>query len=221
AGRPDDRGDEVLVDLHRHALHRRLAAVDRVEVLDVEDPLEPLARRQRRASRLDLHGWLECSRHLALLHHRCVSLRRPRVASQRAPRLANRMKSSSTSAAAHARAWSAGSGCSESSKIATGIDCSAWCGFQLVLRPTIDDVKRSGAVSPATRATASVVPVTIPPIVCGRTTLSVVRQRGTPSARLASRSEFGTSARISIVARETSGSIRQASANEPAKPLWP
>ena len=114
-----------------------------------------------------------------------------------------------------------GSGDSESSKIATGIDCSAWCGFQLVFVPTIDDVKRSGAVSPATRATASTVPVTMPPIVCGRTMLSVVRQRGTPSARLASRSEFGTSASTSIVERATSGSIRHASANAPAQPLWP
>ena len=51
--------------------------------------------------------------------------------------------------------------------------------------------------------------------------LSVVRQRGTPSASEASRSEPGTSARISIVARATSGSIRHASASAPAKALWP
>ena len=61
----------------------------------------------------------------------------------------------------------------------------------------------------------------MPPIVCGRTIESVVRQRGTPSARLASRSELGTSASTSIVERATSGSIRHASANAPAKPLWP
>ena len=60
-----------------------------------------------------------------------------------------------------------------------------------------------------------------PPIVCGSTIESVVRQRGTPRARLASRSEFGTRTSTSIVARATSGSIRQASANAPAQPLWP
>ena len=41
------------------------------------------------------------------------------------------MNRSRTNAAAHARAWSGGSGDSESSKIATGTVWSAWCGFQL------------------------------------------------------------------------------------------
>ena len=48
--------------------------------------------------------------------------------------------------------------------------------------PKIEQVKRSGAVSPAARATASVVPVTMPPIAVGSTTLSTVRHFETPSA---------------------------------------
>ena len=51
--------------------------------------------------------------------------------------------------------------------------------------------------------------------------LSVVRQRGTPRPRLASRRELGTRASTSIVDRATSGSIRQPSAKAPARPLWP
>src|SRR5438034_10252407 len=73
-----------------------------------------------------------------------------------------------------------GSQDSVSCNSATGIVWSAWNGLQLVCVPTIDDVKSSGAVSPATRATASTVPVRTPPIVCGSTIESVVRQRGTP-----------------------------------------
>ena len=48
-----------------------------------------------------------------------------------------------------------------------------------------------------------------------------VRQRVTPSARLASRRLPGTSASTSCVARATIGSIRIASANAPARALWP
>src|SRR5439155_19380617 len=187
-----------------------------------EDALEPFPRRHRLTARLDSHGALDRSRHLGFLHQRDVLRRRRlRVASQRAVRLATRMNRSRTSAADQARAWSCGSGDSDSSKIATGIVCNAWCGFQLTCVPASEEVKRSGAVSPATRATARVVPVRMPPTVWGSTMLSVVRQRGTPSASEASRSEPGTRARISIVARATSGSIRHASANEPAKALWP
>ena len=51
--------------------------------------------------------------------------------------------------------------------------------------------------------------------------LRVVRHRGTPSPRLASRRELGTRVSTSSVARATSGSIRHASANAPAQPLWP
>ena len=135
--------------------------------------------------------------------------------------LATRTKLIRTRAAAHARAWSAGSGDSEYSKILSGTEASATCGFHWSRSPTIEDVKRSGAVSPATRATASVVPVTIPPIVCGSTTPSVVRQRLTPRASEPSRVDCGTSASTSCVARAISGIIRIESANEPASALWP
>src|SRR5204863_4696130 len=182
AGRADDRRDEVLVDVERDVLQRRPAAVEGVEALDAEDPLEALARRHRLAARVDSHGGLERSVRRGCHQRTVVSRRRLRFASQRAVRLVRRMNMSRTNAAAQARAWSCGSEDLDSSKIATGTVCSAWCGFQLTFVLTIEEVKSSGAVSPATRATASVVPVTMPPIVCGSTMLSVVRQRGTPSA---------------------------------------
>src|SRR4029078_7902709 len=94
----DDRADEVLVNPHRGVLEGRLGAVDRGQVLDVEDLLEPLAWRQRRTLRLDAHGGPAGNRpgHRHSLRggaHRKArsSWRRLRVASQRAPRLAKRM----------------------------------------------------------------------------------------------------------------------------------
>lgn len=67
----------------------------------------------------------------------------------------------------------------------------------------------------------SITPVVMPPIDVGRTTLRMVRHLGTPRARDASRSSFGTSLSISSVERTTTGIIRIASAIEPAKPDGP
>ena len=53
--------------------------------------------------------------------------------------------------------------------------------------PNSDVVKSSGAVSPAARAIASVVPVRIPLKVVGMITPTIVRHLLTPSARLPSR----------------------------------
>ncbi len=76
----------------------------------------------------------------------------------------------------------------------------------------------SGAVSPATRTIASVAPVMRPPRAALQTTPSVTRQRGAPIARPDSRSSLGTRLRMSSVVRAITGSIRNASATEPAKP---
>ena len=54
----------------------------------------------------------------------------------------------------------------------TGIDCTRMRGSQSTIGSAIAQVKRSGAVSPAARATASVVPVRMPPNAVGRTTRS-------------------------------------------------
>ena len=77
--------------------------------------------------------------------------------------------------------FSARSGDSEYSKMITGIDATACEGSVLTVWPKIEHVNRSGAVSPVARATASVVPVTMPPIAVGRTTLRTVRHFDTPS----------------------------------------
>ena len=81
-----------------------------------------------------------------------------------------------------------------------------------------EQAKISGAVSPAARATASTVEVTIPPSALGRMTPSTVRQRLTPSASAASRRLLGTSSSTSWLPRAISGSSMIASATEAAKP---
>ncbi len=81
-------------------------------------------------------------------------------------------------------------------------------------------VNSSGAVSPAARATASMIPVSTPGSAVRTTTESVVRQRRTPSASDASRSDAGTSFRISSVVRMITGIMMIASATEPAKALY-
>ena len=117
-----------------------------------------------------------------------------------------------TKAAAHACWCWTGSGDSEYVKILKGIVATGWRGSDVVVFVKSVVVKRIGAVSPAARATASVVPVTIPPSVVGRTTRSTVRHFETPSAWLACRSDCGTRASTSCAERETSGSMMIASA---------
>src|SRR6266700_6218546 len=146
-------------------------------------------------------------------------MRRSRQAkTERAPTLSTSTNTIRISDAAHALAWSAGSGDSEYVKIVTGRDATAWLASVVIAFGATEHVKRRGAVSPAARATPSTVPVMIPPIVCGSTTLTTVRQRATPSARLASRSDRGTRARTSWTEREMIGIIRIASANDHAYP---
>ena len=77
----------------------------------------------------------------------------------------------------------------------------------------------SGAVSPMTRAMASVTPVTRPAAAVRSTTFTMVSHFGTPSAYAASRSSFGTSLSISSDARTTTGIISTASATEPTAPI--
>ena len=80
-------------------------------------------------------------------------------------------------------------------------------------------VNRSGAVSPAARATASMTPVRMPGRPVRMTTDRTVRQIGTPSASDASRSAPGTSLRISSVVRMMTGIMITASATPPANAL--
>jgi hypothetical protein len=97
-------------------------------------------------------------------------------------RLVSSTKPINTSAAAQARAWSSGDGDSDRVKIVTGMLASACVGSVLTWFAKMEEVKSSGAVSPAARATARIVPVRMPPRAAGRTIPSVVRQRLTPSA---------------------------------------
>ena len=77
-------------------------------------------------------------------------------------------------------------------------------------------VKRSGAVSPATRASATRTPVTMPGSAAGRITLQTARPRVAPRARAPSRRLGGTSASSSSVVRTTIGIIITPSAKPPA-----
>jgi hypothetical protein len=78
-------------------------------------------------------------------------------------------------------------------------------------------VKSSGAVSPETRATASMAPVAIPEAAAGSTTPVVTRHCGAPSASAPSRKEAGTRRSISSVVRVTMGIMISPSATPPAR----
>src|SRR5580658_2523502 len=83
-------------------------------------------------------------------------------------------------------------------------------------------VKMSGAVSPATRANASMQPVMMP----GEAVFTVIEstdlQLGTPNASAASRTECGTISSISSVVRVTVGIIMIPSATPPENAeKWP
>src|SRR5262249_31452672 len=112
----------------------------------------------------------------------CPSLRRCRSSEIRASRLVTSTTAISTNAAAQACSFRCLSGDSEYSKMITGTDATEFDGPQLTTWPKIEHVKRSGAVSPAARATASVAPVTMPPSAEGTTTLTTVRHFETPRA---------------------------------------
>ena len=73
-----------------------------------------------------------------------------------------------------------------------------------------------GAVSPAMRATARIVPVIKPPFAEGNMTLIVVLHRCMPRAMDASRTLFGTSLSDSSVVLATMGIIINANATAPA-----
>ncbi len=92
------------------------------------------------------------------------------------------MKAISTNAIAHACSCRCASGASEYWKIIIGIELTECVGFQSVACPASAQVKRSGAVSPAARAIASVVPVRMPPNDVGSTTRNTVCHFETPSA---------------------------------------
>src|SRR5439155_27352045 len=118
ARRPDERRHEVAVDLDADVLDRDRASITDGEVPDVEDDLTS-CRRASIASLCDLdrrHGRdrIRCL-HLFLRHR--DSLRRLRASAALARTLRISTNAIRTSAAAHARAWSAGSGDSRSWKI--------------------------------------------------------------------------------------------------------
>ena len=79
-------------------------------------------------------------------------------------------------------------------------------------------VKRSGAVSPLTRAIASNTPVITPLFAARKTTLRDTFHFGAPSAKAASRSVVGTSFNIFSVVRTTTGIAIKESATVPAHP---
>ena len=97
-------------------------------------------------------------------------------------RLVTSTKAIRTNASAQACWCRFSSGASEYWKIVSGIELTECVGFQSVNCPASAQVKSSGAVSPAARAIASVVPVRMPPKAVGTTTRSTVCHFETPSA---------------------------------------
>ena len=78
-------------------------------------------------------------------------------------------------------------------------------------------VKINGAVSPAARAIARVVPVTIAGKAAGKTILSTVWKLEAPTPTDAQRTSWGTICNASSVVRTIIGSISIARAKPPAK----
>src|SRR5690606_14689513 len=105
-----------------------------------------------------------------------------RRATSRASRLSSMMIAIRTSAPVQARSIEFWWGSAACSQMKVGSDaCGPWNG-SLLIALVKKIVSSSGAVSPMTRATASITPVTMPVIAVGRTTKRTVRQRGTPRA---------------------------------------
>src|SRR5215471_3827035 len=83
----------------------------------------------------------------------------------------------------------------------------------------LNDVNSSGAVSPATRASASTTPVMIPGNAAGTITVNTARARVAPSASAPSRSASGTRSSSSSVVLVMIGIIMTPSAKPPASVL--
>ena len=83
----------------------------------------------------------------------------------------------------------------------------------------LNDVKSSGAVSPAILAIESKIPVSIPVFAPLYTTWIITLYFGAPSAMAASLKLPGTSCNISSVVLSTIGTIITAKAAMPAQPL--
>src|SRR3954452_16941051 len=119
----------------------------------------------------------------SILHYQraAPSRRRARAESVLATMLITSTKAIRIRAAPQACACLTGSGDSEYLKIVTGMFGTACEGSVCTRSGKIEVVKRSGAVSPAARATASSAPVIMPLSAVGRITDSVVRQRLAPA----------------------------------------
>ena len=100
-----------------------------------------------------------------------------------------------------------------------GIDASGLLGSAEMVFAAIEDANSSGAVSPATRAIARIVEVTMPPTAVGSVACTTVYDLLAPRARLASRVDDAVSVSTSSVPRATYGSMISASAKAPAQPL--
>jgi len=94
-------------------------------------------------------------------------------------------------------------------RIAENLQRQSRCGLVRIAVPVLiaERGKQQGAVSPATRANASITPVMIPDLAVRNVTEIVLRHCGTPSPNAASRTACGTISNISSVVRATVGTI--------------
>ena len=129
-----------------------------------------------------------------------------RAAPSRANTLIRRTNAISVNAAAQACACWSGLGDSEYVKIVIGIDASGLLGSAEMVFAAIEDANSSGAVSPATRAIARIVEVTMPPTAVGSVACTTVYDLLAPRARLASRVDDAVSVEHLVGA---AGDVRQ------------
>src|SRR4051794_5976773 len=213
-GRPDQRRRPVGLERQRQLLDRVALAVPGVEPLDLD---RSRARRLRVGRRRALRAPRRDGLLFRALRHRLAHASRFLLWTRRATSVRSRIMVTRASAAPQARATRRSWAWPTSWKIWAGSEFIRWPG-SMVVPLTTAAVNSSGAVSPAARATASIVPVMIPGSAVGSTTRRTTCQRGAPRARAASRSDCGTSSSTTSAARATTGSISSDRASAPFHP---
>src|SRR3954453_23167145 len=209
AGRTNQRGDFARRNVERDAVQDFRGAVEEIEIADGDFRIVVRRRHaRRRGFRFRFEN--ESDHELFILSRRRTA-RRARIESARII---------ITSRNAPAHAWRCQSSYGEIAYVKTCTVSDAIGCVRLVdQKRLLNAVKRSGAVSPATRASATRMPVRMPGSAAGTMTLKTARPRVAPRASAPSRRPPGTRRSNSSVVRTTIGIISSPSATPPAMAL--
>src|SRR6202046_141224 len=198
----------------RPALDRRKSSGRRSESAPASPFPKPSSENHSRAlGERVLRQWHCCLEKLTAYHVLLTAL--PRFSRRRAPRFATSTKPNNTKPAAHAWRCQSSYGAMAYVYIITGSE-AVGCPNPGLQNRLPKAVKSSGAVSPATRASASNIPVSMPPLAAGSTTVTIVFHLLAPRAIAPSRRLPGTALRNSSVLRTVIGITIIPNATPPA-----